>query len=441
MKQFKTALRSLTQEVCRQLDGMEIPKKPVWTVVNPVGSPPSIALDVERPSLSVLGSALSIGLLKMKEYGVLAEVAEKDPELTKGIIIDGGGFLRKPEHNNITRALVINFLWRYLRDGTQLDWNESRFIETFDELITEIRRKSVVDHTTIPLSNLRMDLDELDFEENFKLLPASREELERWINPDRNLPPMSGLPQWDAYHVDRPAVLHAKQTIVGQLPSADPQLAMIPLPQINYSTVITALRLVMNAPITPFFSEHKNEGLIAFGVNSTSWGRITPQFGPIATLTQEKATQVIRIWHRLRTSPNIEHLRVPLRRWESSLLRPDLEDKLIDAWISLESLLLGGLEGELSYRVAIRLAEFLGMKGDDRKTIYDNARVSYTWRSVIVHASKSEKVSKRRSLQETVQLTTEYLRSALLKVLDLSVHFDPSKLESDLLSRDAEVKT
>jgi hypothetical protein len=132
---------------------------------------------------------------------------------------------------------------------------------------------------------------------------------------------------------------------------------------------------------------------------------------------------------------------MPLRRWESSLLKTSIEDKLIDAWISLEALLLGGLEGELTYRAAVRLAEFLGASGVDRKSIYDAAKISYNWRSVVVHAisTKSKRVknlTKQQPLQEAVQLTTEYLRSALLKLLDLPGKFDPSSLESDLLGRD-----
>jgi len=97
----------------------------------------------------------------------------------------------------------------------------------------------------------------------------------------------------------------------------------------------------------------------------------------------------------------------------------------------------------LSYRAAVRLAEFLGTKGADRKTIYDATKISYGWRSAVVHGLKpnSKKVkdlAKRQPFQESVQLTIEYLRSALLKVLELPGKFDPNILESQLLGRDAE---
>ena len=174
---------------------------------------------------------------------------------------------------------------------------------------------------------------------------------------------------------------------------------------------------------------------MAFGMHSTGWGLSSPTFGPVVTLDQEKATQVIHVWDRLQTSPNIDLIRLPLRRWESSLQRQSLEDRLIDAWISLEAFLLGGKEGELSYRAAILLAEFLGTSGDNRKQIFDATRISYKWRSAIVHGSSTKKLAKKCSLQETLQVTTGYLRSALLQVLDLPSRLNINKLETDLLNR------
>ncbi|MBF8264821.1 MAG: hypothetical protein HW384_685 [Dehalococcoidia bacterium] len=440
MEQFKSALRSLTQRICRGLEGQEVPKRPVWTVVNTPGTAPYVAMDAERPALSDLHFSLIIGLLRLPEYGAVAEAAENDTDLKKGIIVDGGGFLRGPERTNLTRALVTNFLWRYLRNGNQLDWDETRFVETFKELEVDIQDKKVVVHTTLPLSNLKMDIDALEFGGELSLRSATMEELERWLNRDRSMPlPGWGPPQWDNLYVDKPAVLHARRIVVGQPPSTDPAAVLSQLPRVNVDYAITALRLVMNAPISVIFQEHDSEGLMAFGGGGTSWGwSPPPPLGPIATINQEKATQVIHVWELLQTSPNINLLSLPLRRWESSLMRPSFEDRLIDAWISLESLLLGGLEGELSYRVAVRLAEFLGTNGADRQSIYNNARISYTWRSVIVHALNSTNVAKRLPLKEAARLTTEYLRSALLEVLKLTVQFNPGRLESDLLGRDAQ---
>jgi integrase len=49
--------------------------------------------------------------------------------------------------------------------------------------------------------------------------------------------------------------------------------------------------------------------------------------------------------------------------------------------------------------------------------------------------SSSKKIAKRMPLQDAVRLTSDYLRTALLKVLELPGRFEPYKLEADLLSR------
>ncbi|MBI4295070.1 MAG: hypothetical protein HY669_02775 [Chloroflexi bacterium] len=284
-----------------------------------------------------------------------------------------------------------------------------------------------------------MAIDELDFGEGLKLLPASLEELERWLNPDRTLGPLgAGPPQWNNHYVDRPAVLHARQVIAGQPPPADLRSLPDHLPRVNASRVITALRLVLDAPIAMIFQEQDSEGLMAFGTGGTSWGWTPPLLGPVATLNEETKPEIIRVYQLLEKSPNQERLTLPLRRWESSVLRPNFEDRLIDAWISLEALLIGGQEGELSYRAAVLLAELLGTSGANRKTIYEATRISYRWRSAIVHGLSTRRLARSNPLRETVRTTTEYLRLALLKVLELPGRFDAKKLEDDLLGREVQ---
>ena len=104
MEQIKNSLRSLTRAICAQLDGVQIPKRPVWTVVNPPDAAPHVALDVDRPALSDLRLSLTIGLLQMPGYGAAAEAIEDDSELKNGIIVDAGGFLHEPERTNLTQS-------------------------------------------------------------------------------------------------------------------------------------------------------------------------------------------------------------------------------------------------------------------------------------------------------------------------------------------------
>lgn len=88
-------------------------------------------------------------------------------------------------------------------------------------------------------------------------------------------------------------------------------------------------------------------------------------------------------------------------------------------------------------RAAVRLAELLGNDGLSRQAVYDEAHASYSWRSKIVHGSTPKKSAKQQELADTARVTTEYVREALLKVLDLTDRFVAKELESHLLSRES----
>ena len=93
MEQFRTALHSLTLKVCRELEGKEIPQRPILTVVGPPDERPHVAMDPSRPALSELRGSLSLWLFSSPEYGAVADAVEVHPELREGIIVDAGGTL------------------------------------------------------------------------------------------------------------------------------------------------------------------------------------------------------------------------------------------------------------------------------------------------------------------------------------------------------------
>jgi len=86
---------------------------------------------------------------------------------------------------------------------------------------------------------------------------------------------------------------------------------------------------------------------MAFGGRGANWGWPPPPLDQVATLDEEIKLRVIQVWQRLEKSSNIELLRLPLHQWESSLVRSGFEDRLIDAWISLEALLHWGTRGQV----------------------------------------------------------------------------------------------
>ncbi len=437
MDQFRDALAVLAQAVCERFSGIEIPTRNTWTVV--AEPTPHVALDVDRPAMGDLRFQLDLWLLGMQEYLATADAVETTPELAPGIVIDMAGTLHQPERTNLTRAFVTNFLWRFLQEGAQLDWDEARFDDAFQELERTVSERSIVVHTTMPLSNIKAEVVDFSFGDDLTLSPASIQELEQWINRNNFLSPLGeGPPQWDASHVDNPAVLRSRRTVIGRPrdPNKLPEIEHLPNGIIDQA--VLSLRLALDAPIAISFTQTDVEGLMAFGGTGTSWsGAVGSPRGRFAVLDASRADEVAHIWQRLEESPNTDLLRLPLRRWSASLHRSSLEDRLIDTWIGLEALLLNGSQGELTYRAALRLAELLGASGNDRKRIYTEAKHSYAWRSAIVHGLKTNKLSARQSLHQTVSASSGWLRSALLNILELTTLFDPEKFELRLLQRDS----
>jgi len=133
-------------------------------------------------------------------------------------------------------------------------------------------------------------------------------------------------------------------------------------------------------------------------------------------LTNDEAENFKAFWKKIE-SLNIQEypfMDVAVRRFISSYERRLPEDKLIDFITAFEALFLKKEEGELSYRLALRCAYFLGQNKEERKKTYEIIRDAYKVRNKIVHGKAAE-------LPYLTELSTEveeYLRQSIKKFLD-----------------------
>lgn len=84
-------------------------------------------------------------------------------------------------------------------------------------------------------------------------------------------------------------------------------------------------------------------------------------------------------------------LDLALRRFESSYHKREPEDRLVDYWIALETLLLPDQKTELSHLGPLRIALQLESTLQARKTLFQRMRASYDARSGIVHGDLGRK--------------------------------------------------
>jgi hypothetical protein len=100
------------------------------------------------------------------------------------------------------------------------------------------------------------------------------------------------------------------------------------------------------------------------------------------------------------------HLRIPLDRLNRAKDRSSPTNSAIELGISLEALFLNDLEsdrGELTIRLRIRAARFLGKDASERREIAELVRQLYSVRSIAVHTGKIDE-RKRGKFATTADL-------------------------------------
>jgi hypothetical protein len=111
-----------------------------------------------------------------------------------------------------------------------------------------------------------------------------------------------------------------------------------------------------------------------------------------------------------------------LRRYGQIPYRVNIEDRLVDAVIALESLLSPDKSEEISYRFRLRGAWLLGDGDDEARKVW-SGRLNHLYhiRSVIVHGSaKDLKRLTEDAILESLGYADEALRRVLREVVDNS---------------------
>jgi hypothetical protein len=116
---------------------------------------------------------------------------------------------------------------------------------------------------------------------------------------------------------------------------------------------------------------------------------------------------------------------IAVSRFTSTTERQNPSDRLIDASIGLESLLLQGSNDELSFRLALRGAWLLGQSANERSEIFGQLKKVYDSRSRVIHGGIQAPAE-----PAIVDAAVDSLRRALRKIAELNVN--PKQLSDRL---------
>ena len=164
--------------------------------------------------------------------------------------------------------------------------------------------------------------------------------------------------------------------------------------QLSTEIVISALSLAVNHPILEICSWHwydaKVQALVGYRNELALVQNMGgPQLIRGRLIGTEDASLAHNIHEGLSRQGVFEKLRVPIQRWRRSKAASNGVDLAIDLRIALESLFLDeGNNAELSFRLALRAAWYLGVEGDERAKIFDALREAYSIGSKAVHRGK-----------------------------------------------------
>jgi hypothetical protein len=107
---------------------------------------------------------------------------------------------------------------------------------------------------------------------------------------------------------------------------------------------------------------------------------------------------------------------IALQRFSEGVDRLRLDEALVDYWIACESLFGDDVEmGELTYKLSLRMAQFLGGTPSERATLREAAKDAYRGRGALLHGSRKLDAARLATQTSTMEdATRRALRKCIL---------------------------
>jgi hypothetical protein len=351
-------------------------------------------------------------------------VAKYHPEIDNPDDWPGGRYLK----NDVWNALLSPYLEKCLSRNGQVIFDQDIFDQVFIDTIADVEspHASIETHL-IPLGNLFISQEEpIDLEPGFRLRQLTSEEIEKWLNPtwmlstklrvDEFFGLQSAIEITYTHSREDFSIERSVERIKASLESSEKELNKV-------EKLLGLLRLMTNQSVYIALTQKSTRGFLSRNLSIELPQTPRPHKSHLtrAVIDPNSSERIIELWNALQGGVSAKNFDLAFRRWSGATDRLDEVDRLIDYWIGLEALFMPDMEGELSFRVSLRVAAFLGSTPDQWEKIYKEIRHSYKWRSSVVHGSsvnKKRDLDKEGTLREITIKTKEYLRSALLRLID-----------------------
>lgn len=311
------------------------------------------------------------------------------------------------------QALLQRWVSAYRDLTDQLrTFHRARADELFRDLEAMAERETVPMVVTTPIFLFQMDANELRLGEDLAIF-SRRANL--GVRRDIDLAWSSVLMDGAAPRDVPNFAIRSRFEAARSRFNADPALD-------RHERVVSALRL-LRAQGAPYIGPH----LVAVErpalrlphvpARHVAISRGSPQFDPFAeryALPPAENRRLAEIVQDLEELRDDATLTFALRRFGASYSRSRGDDKIVDYWIALESM-FSGESGEVTYRISMRAARFIGATVEERTDLRQRLKRSYGVRSKIVHGRHVDP----RDVDETEAQTADLLRQAIHRWLEV----------------------
>lgn len=375
----------------------------------------------ERPRLlwnTLYGTAIE-ELRAMREYGECTAAIEADPIISPqlGILVGVGGIQSTYSAELLMASTVLRVLSELGRPG----FEAGLFDREYAALEQAFYEDSAPAEIIAPLTGFSMEAERIELDENLVIAPLTEEERTRYAEFGEFVTDThaSGVPRFAVRSSCKVPKLIGERT-----PEQDEKAKAFMDEIWRFDARLHDLELALGAYKAGRYEMPRRDVRIHSWFPTdpgSSYAQMLPE-GYV--LSEREAADLPGFWREVRNS-RLElnkrgYIGVSLRRLRYAAGRERLEDRLVDLVVAAEALFPGVVgkpsSAELSYRLSIYVAGFLGNNQEERSSIFERMREAYELRSKIVHGV----VVDEGKVAQVVTDVESFVREGLKKAIGLA---------------------
>lgn len=289
-----------------------------------------------------------------------------------------------------------------------------------------------------PLFGFQSDIPRIELDDDLSIEKLSKKDISYLLN--------QGIPLGHSVNADRadlpfPYAIFRRwksRKTFGENSNATGESDLEIVPQ-----TIAFLQLFKYGTLHPVTTVRRSSGFFSSGT-AFSLGHFRPGLRSSYRLTGNEMEAFRTFWKDLYSARNRipGNLKLALRRYSLSDLRPNIEDSMVDLLIAAEAIFLTDSDAELSYRLSHRAAHFLSPTDRSKqREIFTKMKKAYEVRSKIVHGTEIKnlklpikKDGNRMMMWEFYEETRGLIRESLIQMLSEQRKSSDTKFKADWMS-------